>query len=189
MVRIKNLFCIFIHALCLFVDFSFWYVHVSFRDKWSRNRYRSFKACLCVYVCLVHGSLKPALPGGGCFHRRKGPVQSIVYIGYLWTDCWSGWNWREEEESSFLSTSVLIPPRRPSHHCRHRVKQVANNNKGNALKAGIVDCHCRGSFKKIYHASLISTYPICFVLYVRCFSRLFRPVRFRSDRSDDSLAV
>jgi hypothetical protein len=41
---------------------------------------------VCVYMCVlysVHGSLEPALPGGGCFHRRKGPVQSIVYIGYL----------------------------------------------------------------------------------------------------------
>lgn len=44
----------------LFVDFSlfFWVcVHVSFRDKWSRNRYRSFKACFP--VC-VYGSLKRA---------------------------------------------------------------------------------------------------------------------------------
>jgi hypothetical protein len=48
----------------LFVDFSFFgvCVHVSFRDKWSRNRYRSFKACF--RVCT--GSLKrAALPRGG----------------------------------------------------------------------------------------------------------------------------
>ena len=146
--------------------------------------------CICVSCTVYTARWNQHCRGEGVFIEGKAQSSLSSISGTCEQIVEVDGTEREEEESSFLSMSVLIPPRRPSHHCRHRVKQVANNNKGNALKAGIVDCHCRGSFKKIYHdASLISTYPICFVLYVRFFSRLFRSVRFRSDRSDDSLVV
>jgi hypothetical protein len=63
-----------------------------------------------VYRCVLnslHGSLKPELPRDSVFIEEKSQssLSSIVEV-----------DGREEEESSFLSTSVLIPPSCPSHH-------------------------------------------------------------------------
>ena len=139
--------------------------------------------CICVSCTVYTARWNQHCRGEGVFIEGKAQSSLSSISGTCEQIVEVDGTEREEEESSFLSMSVLIPPRRPSHHCRHRVKQVANNNKGNALKAGIVDCHCRGSFKKNLPRRLFDfdiSHLFCFVRSLFFTSLSIRAVPFGS---------